>query len=646
MDEQLVMAHGPAAAVEPAAEGGQGAYEQCHGSGTLEEAVREQDRQQHTFLDLAKSHDWASVREALTAEPSLVNVTPGGRWSALHQAGLSGNPGAVAMLLLFGADPTTRANDGGTLKTAREVAASDEVQLLLSAAEQRQAAAGKTQQEVELHQIDPHSDAVDELLCAACAPTPPGPFPPSTGGLAAELEPETEPESLAQLMTLLEGSGHLPHQLEATKGMLQQMGEDTSAIDAVIATVTARIARAEAAQGGPVTEQTVPNYLIPIGDVKVGPRIGRGALGEVLLGEYESTRVALKGLHMLRTDEASQAEWGGALSAAERTHLLDQFKRECDTMRGLVHENILPFVGVVVDNTPVAEPLYLATQFIESGTLHDVLHAAKYAVMRSDGGCIPLETQLTVFVGMFAGLAFLAEKRLIHRDIKPANILAVVDGSRLTKVLLADFGESKQLTATMTRVAGTAAGTPLYMAPEMGQEEDAKGSKADVFSAGVVLIETNTGQLPNPGPTKRKEGRRRVDIPEKERRAADLAAVRHPEVWELASRCIVDFDGERADAAEMLERCLALGGQDAPVRSSSIFMVNISSQERIQLDVTAATTVADLKRQAVATMDLPHGSAVGLIFCGRKMEDQRTVDDYNLLDGTVVYLDFDLDLEP
>jgi hypothetical protein len=125
--------------VEPAAEGGQGAYEQCHGSGTLEEAVREQDRHQHTFLDLAKSHDWAGAREALTAEPSLVNVTPGGRWSALHQAGLSGNPGAVAMLLLFGADPTARANDGGTLKTAREVAASNEVQLLLSAAECSQA---------------------------------------------------------------------------------------------------------------------------------------------------------------------------------------------------------------------------------------------------------------------------------------------------------------------------------------------------------------------------------------------------------------------------------------------------------------------------------------------------------------------------
>ena len=53
----------------------------------------------------------------------------------------------------------------------------------------------------------------------------------------------------------------------------------------------------------------------------------------------------------------------------------------------------------------------------------------------------------------------------------------------------------------------------------MGEEDDAKGPKADVFSAGVVMIETNTGQHPKPGPAKRKEGRRRVDIPEEERRA-------------------------------------------------------------------------------------------------------------------------------
>jgi hypothetical protein len=29
--------------------------------------------------------------------------------------------------------------------------------------------------------------------------------------------------------------------------------------------------------------------------------------------------------------------------------------------------------------------------------------------------------------------------------------------------------------------------------------------------------------------------------------------------------------------------------------------------------------------------------AVDLIFCGRKLEDQRTVDDYSLLDGTLIH---------
>ena len=60
-----------------------------------------------------------------------------------------------------------------------------------------------------------------------------------------------------------------------------------------------------------------------------------------------------------------------------------------------------------------------------------------------------------------------------------------MERGRLEKALLADFGEAKEIKRTLT-AHGTRAGTPLYMAPEMKQEEDAKGPKADVFSAGVV----------------------------------------------------------------------------------------------------------------------------------------------------------------
>ena len=96
------------------------------------------------------------------------------------------------------------------------------------------------------------------------------------------------------------------------------------------------------------------------------------------------------------------------------------------------------------------------------------------------------------------------------------------------------------------------------------------------------------------------------------------------------------FDRERADAAEMMARCSALVQADAPVRAATVFVLNLSSRQRIQVDATAATTVAELKRQTAAAMGLR--GAVELIFCGRKLEDQRTVDDYSLLDGTLIHV--------
>ena len=61
------------------------------------------------------------------------------------------------------------------------------------------------------------------------------------------------------------------------------------------------------------------------------------------------------------------------------------------------------------------------------------------------------------------------------------------------------------------------------------------------------------GEVPNPGPQRGWEGRGWHHFREEERRAADLAAVRHPIVADLARRCLVDYDeyDERAAAAEI-----------------------------------------------------------------------------------------------
>ena len=95
---------------------------------------------------------------------------------------------------------------------------------------------------------------------------------------------------------------------------------------------------------------------------RMARKVRRGTIGDV--------GVALKALHMLRTDAAAQAQWGGALSPAERRHPLEVFRRECGKMRGLVHPEITPLCGGVADGAPAAGPLYPARPVLLSVTHH------------------------------------------------------------------------------------------------------------------------------------------------------------------------------------------------------------------------------------------------------------------------------------
>jgi len=66
---------------------------------------------EHRFLDAAKSYDWIDVAQALNWDPTLINVNPSGRWTALHQAVRADAKPVVEWLLHCHADPT--------MKTAR-----------------------------------------------------------------------------------------------------------------------------------------------------------------------------------------------------------------------------------------------------------------------------------------------------------------------------------------------------------------------------------------------------------------------------------------------------------------------------------------------------------------------------------------------
>jgi serine/threonine protein kinase len=91
---------------------------------------------------------------------------------------------------------------------------------------------------------------------------------------------------------------------------------------------------------------------------------------------------------------------------------------------------------------------------------------------------------------LIQALDYLHEMKVKHKDIKPGNIL-IMDG----KVLLADFGISKDLIDSDTTASLTAngdIGTRMYCAPEVLSQNQLRGRAADVFSLGCVFLEIST----------------------------------------------------------------------------------------------------------------------------------------------------------
>ena len=83
---------------------------------------------------------------------------------------------------------------------------------------------------------------------------------------------------------------------------------------------------------------------------------------------------------------------------------------------------------------------------------------------------------------------------IIHRDIKPQNIMVQPDGN----VKVMDFGIARAKNSTKEQTSSVL-GTAHYISPEQAQGKELTAA-SDIYSLGVVLYESATGQLPFDGP--------------------------------------------------------------------------------------------------------------------------------------------------
>ena len=237
----------------------------------------------------------------------------------------------------------------------------------------------------------------------------------------------------------------------------------------------------------------------------------KGGLGEVFTArDTELNReVAVKRIQSRYADDpASRRRF---LTEAEITARLD-------------HPGVVPVFGLVADG--FGRPCY-AMRFIRGETLKDEIE--RYHNARKDAGDVKGQPRsvafrhlLQRFIAVCQAIAYAHTRKVIHRDIKPANVMvgafgetlvvdwglakALDDGHEAEEILkvAAESGFRRDPEATEldehATLAGTAIGTPSYMAPEQASGRlDVLGPAADIYSLGATLFVILTGKAPFTG---------------------------------------------------------------------------------------------------------------------------------------------------
>lgn len=225
-----------------------------------------------------------------------------------------------------------------------------------------------------------------------------------------------------------------------------------------------------------------------------------------------SFAVVYKGVRMAsQTSEQTEVDVV-AIKAITRTSekltkkVLQNLEVEIQILRTYRHRNIV----CLHDVQKTERHFYLILEYCAGGDVQKLIRSRK-AGRLTEGLTRRLMRDLS------AGLKFLWGQELIHRDIKPQNLLLtgplpldeVNDPERLDEqeqkrqeenfpseqfaLKIADFGFARHLQTTS--LAETLCGSPLYMAPEILQQ-NRYDAKADLWSVGTVLFEMITGRPP------------------------------------------------------------------------------------------------------------------------------------------------------
>lgn len=165
---------------------------------------------------------------------------------------------------------------------------------------------------------------------------------------------------------------------------------------------------------------------------------------------------------------------------------IELFQQEAQRLQELGEHGQIPTLIAYFEEKSY---LYLVQQYIDGQNLLRELNSRRQ--FQSSHPPYSEEDIRNILLDLLPVLKFIHERAVIHRDIKPQNIVRRHDG----KLILIDFGSSKQLTANVYSKTGTSIGSHGYSPIEQIRDGTAHPA-SDLFSLGATAFHLLTGISP------------------------------------------------------------------------------------------------------------------------------------------------------
>ncbi len=173
-------------------------------------------------------------------------------------------------------------------------------------------------------------------------------------------------------------------------------------------------------------------------------------------------------------------------------HTAEQrFLAEGRTAKDIRHPNVVDVFdfGLFPNGMP-----YIAMELLEGKLLSELIRQV---------GALSAERVLALMMQVAGAVGETHRRGWVHRDLKPDNIFVVppTGDGRSERTVLLDFGIAIHPETREAVESRDGLGTVEYAAPEQATGEPL-GTRADVYSLGVVMYQLLTGSLPgNRGPS-------------------------------------------------------------------------------------------------------------------------------------------------